>query len=180
MKNSIDDQWVSRPALCLDFDGTIRYSKNGKFINHPDDVVLYDDVEQKIWDFRNKGYMIFGITNQGGVAFGYKSPEGNEQEIQRTLDHFEKDPFHLVQSSYGHPEGTLPPFSHNSLLRKPYYGMLVLCEFEARKMGIVVDWEKSIFVGDRPEDEACAGAAGLEFIEADIFFGREKSPAPES
>jgi D-glycero-D-manno-heptose 1,7-bisphosphate phosphatase len=178
MNNSITDKWVSRPALCLDFDGTIRYSKNGKFINHPDDVVLYQDVEQKIWTYRDKGYLVFGITNQGGVAFGYKSTEGNDQEIQRTLDLFEENPFHLVQSSYGHPEGTLPPFNHNSLLRKPYYGMLVLCEVEAKKIGVVVEWEKSIFVGDRPEDEACAQAAGLTFIEAATFFDREETQTP--
>ena len=178
MTNANDEQWVLRPALCLDLDGTIRYSKNGKFINHPDDVVLFTGVEQKIWEYRNKGYLIFGITNQAGVAFGYKSAEENELEVQRTLDLFEENPFDLVQSSYGHPKAPLPTYRHNTLLRKPYYGMLVLCEVEVKKKGILVDWEKSIFVGDRPEDEGCAQAAGLTFIEADTFFGREKLTAP--
>ena len=172
MANSFTNNWVKKPALCLDFDGTIRFSKTLKFINDPDDVVLYEGVEDKIWAYRDQGYMIFGITNQGGVAFGYKTEEENLKEIQRTLDLFEKNPFHLVQSSYGHPEGTVPPYNHNTLLRKPHYGMLVLCEVEAKSMGVIVVWEKSIFVGDRPEDKACAETAGLSFIDADTFFER--------
>lgn len=35
-----------RPALCLDLDGTIRYSKNGDFINGPEDVALFEGVEK--------------------------------------------------------------------------------------------------------------------------------------
>jgi D-glycero-D-manno-heptose 1,7-bisphosphate phosphatase len=172
MTNTFFDKWVTRPALCLDFDGTIRYSKTGKFINQPEDVVLFEGVEGKIWEYRNQGYMIFGITNQGGVAFGYKTVEGHELEIQRTLELFNENPFHLIQSSYGHPDGTVQPYNHTSLLRKPYYGMLVLCEIEAKELGVLIDWPNSIFVGDRPEDKACAESAGLKFIGADDFFGR--------
>jgi D-glycero-D-manno-heptose 1,7-bisphosphate phosphatase len=172
MAPSRTDNWETKPALCLDFDGTIRYSKTDKFINKPEDVALFEGVEEKIWAYRDQGYMIFGITNQGGVAFGYKTEEENEKEIERTLELFEKNPFHLVQSSYGHPKGTVSPFNHHSLLRKPYYGMLVLCEVEAKQMGVIVDWEESIFVGDSPEDQACAEAAGLTFIDADTFFER--------
>ena len=172
MANNSSVDWEIRPALCLDFDGTIRYSRTGKFINDPDDVILFEGVEEKIWQYRDQGYMIFGITNQGGVAFGYKTEDGNEQEIQRTLDLFENNPFHLVQYSYGHPDGTVLPYNHSSLLRKPFYGMLVLCEIDAKKLGVIVDWERSIFVGDSPEDRACADAAGPSFIDADEFFNR--------
>lgn len=62
-----------QPALCLDFDGTIRFSKRAEFINSPADICLFPGVEPVLWEYRGKGYLILGITNQGGVAFGFKT-----------------------------------------------------------------------------------------------------------
>ena len=165
--------YVMKPALCLDFDGTIRYSKTGKFINRPDDIILFSDVQDKIWEYRNNGFLIFGITNQGGVAFGFKSVEDIEKENQRTLDLFEKNPFHIVQASFAHEKGRDNNYKYKSLLRKPNYGMLVLCEVMAKNLGFNVDWDQSIFVGDRDDDENCAINAGIKFISANDFFERE-------
>jgi phosphoglycolate phosphatase-like HAD superfamily hydrolase len=54
--------------------------------------------------------------------------------------------------------------------------MLAMCEFEAFNAGLIVDWHKSLFVGDRPEDEECAKRAGIAFSWAWDFFER---PMPE-
>lgn len=163
---------ILKPALCLDFDGTIRYSRTGKFINHPDDIILFDDAEDKIWEYRNNGFLIFGITNQGGVAFGFKSVQDVTDENNRTVELFEKDPFHLVEASYAHKKGKQNNFNYRSLLRKPNYGMLVLCEINAQELGYKVDWDNSIFVGDRDDDKYCAENANVKFIHADDFFER--------
>ncbi len=159
------------PALCLDLDGTIRYSKSGKFISGPDDIALFEGVEEKIWQYRHNGYLIFGITNQGGVAYGLKTPADNMAEIDATIALFNKNPFHIIKESYHHPNGKVEPYNHRSLLRKPDIGMLVLCEVEAWDKGYIVDWDNSLFVGDRPEDQACAEKAGIAFQWADTFFG---------
>ena len=37
-----EETYKVHPALFLDLDGTIRYSKNGKFINHPEDIELFE------------------------------------------------------------------------------------------------------------------------------------------
>lgn len=161
-----------QPALCLDLDGTIRYSLNGDFINKPEDVALYPDVEAKIWDFRERGYLIFGITNQGGVAYGFKTPQDNDAEIEATIRLFERNPFHAIHSCLHHPGGNQHPYNHRSMFRKPQIGMLVQCEMDAWEAGYIVDWDKSLFVGDRPEDEECARNAGIEFQWAKDFFGR--------
>lgn len=163
-----------RAALCLDFDGTIRYSKNRVFINSPEDVVLFDGVEEKIWEYRNNGFLIFGVTNQGGVAYGYKTPASDNAEIDAMLALFKKNPFHVIKSCYHHQDGSIEPYCHRSLLRKPDIGMLALCEVEAWEAGYIVDWDKSLFVGDRAEDEICAKRAGIDFIWAWEFFGRPK------
>lgn len=161
------------PALCLDLDGTIRYSKDGEFINKPEDVALYPDVEEVIWRYRNDGYLIFGITNQGGVAYGYKHRLDHDMELERTLALFERNPFHVVKACFHHPEGKVKHYAHRSLLRKPAIGMLVLCEVEAWDEGYIVDWDNSLFVGDRQEDYECAINAGIKFQYAHRFFDRE-------
>ncbi len=161
------------PALCLDLDGTVRKSKSGKFVNGPDDIVLFSGVEQRIWDYRNKGFLIFGITNQGGVAYGLKSPVDHMAEIEATLALFDKNPFHIIKSCYHHPGGKVEPYNHRSLLRKPNIGMLALCEVEAWEMGYIIAWDDSIFVGDRPEDQECAENAGIAFQWEYDFFGRD-------
>lgn len=163
------------PALCLDLDDTIRYSKSGEFIKTPEDIALFEGVEEKLWQHRDNGYLIFGVSNQGGVAFGIKSPQQDMAEIETTCNLFQRNPFHIIKTCWHHEKGKLFPFKHRSLLRKPDIGMLVLCELEAYNAGYVVDWSLSLFVGDRPEDEECAKRAGIDFAWAWKFFGREKA-----
>jgi len=165
------------PALCLDLDGTIRYSKNGEFVNKPEDVALFEGVESKLWEYRNKGYLIFGITNQGGVAYGFKTNEDHHRELDAMLALFFENPFHIIKSCFHHPSGKVEPYNHRSLLRKPDIGMLALCEVEAFEAGYIVDWDNSLFVGDRPEDEQCAKNASIAFRWANEFFGRGNNTA---
>lgn len=160
-----------KPALCLDLDGTIRCSKSGEFIQEPDDIALLPNVEERIWEYRHAGYLIFGVSNQGGVAYGLKSFAQIEAELDATLALFDKNPFHIVKQCYHHPGGKVYPYNHRSLLRKPDIGMLVLCEVAAWEAGFVVRWDGSLFVGDRPEDEGCAIRAGIEFKWSWDFFG---------
>lgn len=163
-----------KPALCLDLDKTIRYSLNGTpFIKNVDDIALYPDVESALHEWKNEGYLIFGITNQGGVAFGYKTVEQDKAEINQTVNLFEVNPFDTIFSSYHHPRGDIAPYNIRSLIRKPDIGMLVLCELHAASNNYVIDWNNSLFVGDRNEDKECAKNAGIRFIWAKDFFGRE-------
>ena len=48
--------------------------------------------------------------------------------------------------------------------------MLAIMESETWNEGFVVDWDKSIFVGDRNEDEQCAKNAGIKFYHIDKFL----------
>lgn len=161
-----------KPALCLDLDDTVRYSKNGKFINGPDDIILFNDVEDKIWEYRDKGFLVFGISNQGGVAYGYKTSIDVNIEIEATCNLFQRNPFHIIKSCLHHPKGTREPYNYRSLLRKPDIGMLALCEFEAWGEGYIIDWDNSLFVGDRHEDQQCAENAGIKFVWHFDFFSR--------
>jgi D-glycero-D-manno-heptose 1,7-bisphosphate phosphatase len=159
------------PALCLDWDGTIRRSKSGEtFIKNWEDIELIPGMEKIIWRYRDFGYLIVGISNQAGVAHGFKLAMEIERERDATLDLFKKNPFHVVKMCYHDGKGNTEPYNHRSLCRKPDYGMLVLAEWEAYDAGYVIDWDRSMFVGDRPEDERCAKNAGISFRSAESFL----------
>jgi len=166
--------------LALDLDGTVRQGKNGGFINHPDDVEIIPGVEPIIWRWRRAGYIVAGITNQGGVAHGFMTPELADQGILQTTQLFDENPFHLIKSAYHDAAGKVEPYCHRSLLRKPDMGMLVLIEYELHAtFGIVADWDQSLMVGDRPEDQECAKRAGIDFHWAKDFFDPQKQEVIE-
>lgn len=159
------------PALCLDMDGTVRRSKSGQtFIKNFQDIELMPGIESLIWRYRGIGWLIFGISNQAGVAHGFKLPMEIEAEMDSTLKLFNKNPFHSVQYCYHDGKGKIEPYNHRSLGRKPDIGMLYIMEVDAWKAGYVVDWDNSLFVGDRLEDEECAKRAGIRFRHIDSFL----------
>lgn len=165
------------PALLLDLDGTIRRSKGGhKFIQGSDDIDLFADVEATIWQYKKRhNAYVAGVTNQGGVAYGIRTPEQISDEIRVTMELFDDCPFDAVKGCYNHPDGKIFPFNYRSLSRKPDIGLLALLETDAFNKGIVIDWDKSLMVGDREEDQILARNAGIKFQWADDFFQREGS-----
>ena len=159
------------PALCLDFDGTIRRTKSGKsFIKNASDIELMPGIESKIWSYRDMGFLIVGVSNQGGVAYGHKLPPEIEYECEVTLGLFERNPFHMVKICYHMEGGSVEPFNHRSLLRKPDIGMLAIAEYDAFNAGYMIDWNNSLFVGDRPDDENCARNAGIAYRDIKQFL----------
>lgn len=167
----LNERFTFRPALYLDWDGTIRRSKSGKtFIQDADDIELIPGVEEAIQNYRKKGFLIVGITNQGGVAFGFKTFPQIDAEIRATIGLFKENPFHSVEACLHMEGGTVEPYRHRSLLRKPNYGMLVKVEEKMFAQGIIIDYSNSLFVGDRQEDEQCAHNAKIGFMPADMWL----------
>ncbi|MES2733604.1 MAG: HAD-IIIA family hydrolase [Bacteroidota bacterium] len=160
-----------RRVLCLDFDGTIRRSKSGsQFIQNADDIELMPGIEKLINRYKSTGYLIFGISNQGGVAHGIKFPAEIEAEMDKTLSLFSKHPFDAIKWCLHMNSGKVFPYNYRSLFRKPDIGMLAEFEEESFRAGFVLDWDNSLFVGDRPEDAQCAQNAGIPFKHIDDFL----------
>lgn len=158
-------------ALCLDLDGTVRRSKGGHtFIKDETDIELMPGIEKIINRYRSFGWLIFAISNQGGVAHGFKTHIDVQNELDATIILFEANPFHIIKQCYHEPSGKVEPFNHRSLLRKPDIGMLALAEKDAYDFGYIVDWDHSIMVGDRPEDEELAKNAGIQFFHIETFL----------
>lgn len=166
--------------LCLDLDGTVRRTKSGKpFSENPDDVELIPGMKELIWKYSFEGWLIIYVTNQGGVAHGFKTIEDVEAEIQNTFkllndDREEYYPCFAYYVCLMEPKGKLEHLAWRSLSRKPSYGtpsygMLITAEEEITEAGYLPDWDNSLFVGDRPEDEECAKSAGVPFMWAHDF-----------
>lgn len=168
-----------RKILLLDLDKTIRYSKTDPegFIDGPDDIAIYDDVYDILEKYLDDGYEIVGVTNQGGVAFGIKTIEQVHNENERTTlllnDRLGREVFCLIYSSLTHHDGHIDCFSFRSLLRKPYYGLLVKLEIDMHEYNIICDWDNSLMVGDMQSDKEMAEAANIPFKWAHEFFNRE-------
>jgi histidinol phosphatase-like enzyme len=172
VKSTKENEFVVAPALCLDLDGTVRRSKSGQaFHLGPDDLELMPGIAKIIWMYRKMNFLILGISNQAGVSWGFKTAADVNAELAATFELFgEHNPFHLVKQCYHDGNGKVFPYNYRSLLRKPDIGMLALMEVEAFSADFIIDWDKSLFVGDRQEDNDCATRAGVKFIHIDSFL----------
>jgi D-glycero-D-manno-heptose 1,7-bisphosphate phosphatase len=162
---------VLMPALLLDLDGTVRITASGeKFPKNIEDQQLRPGIEEILWTYRDNEWLIFGVSNQGGVAHGFKTQNDVDQETDITMRKFQKNPFVYIFHAFCDENGKIAPYNVRSLMRKPQIGMLALIEQQMWKEGVAVNWDKSIFVGDRPEDEKCAKNAAIHFCHIEEFM----------
>ncbi len=154
------------PLLCLDMDGTVREGKDdplGKFVNGPEDVRVFPAAVAMMRRWKEGGGRIVAVSNQGGVALGILSMEqvaAAMLETQRQTGGL----FDKISFCVHHPSAKNPEMAR-CWCRKPSAGAVVEAvhglhelhrdEFYPPYMGL--------FVGDRPEDEQCAGSAGFDF-----------------
>ena len=139
-----------RPAAFLDRDGVINKEKG--YLYRIDDFEWIEGAKESIKYLNDKGYYVFVVTNQSGIAKGYYSEEdviylhnyiNNElKSINAHIDEFFYSPFH--------PDNT-KDYLNLSHLRKPDTGMLKLA---ATKWSI--DKSNSFLIGDKLTDIECA------------------------
>ena len=70
-KRDICDTWRNmKKAVFLDRDGTINSDEHG-YINKPKDLKLYPFAAEAISKLNKMGYLVFVVTNQAEIAYGY-------------------------------------------------------------------------------------------------------------
>lgn len=152
--------------ICFDIDGTLVTTKSGAtFRKSPDDWKWLPGRVEKIKELRTNGTRVAICTNQGGVAFGYMKQEDILAELTRMIKEA-GIPAGGLYICYTHPKATIEQYRLEDDRRKPGPGMLfdAMNDFEAEP-------EDTLFVGDRPEDEQAAIAAGTAFQWAWDYFG---------
>jgi D-glycero-D-manno-heptose 1,7-bisphosphate phosphatase len=152
--------------IIFDADGTLVATKSGStFRQTSDDWQWLPGRLEKLAELKAKGVRLAVATNQGGVAFGYMKQEAILRELSRMIKEA-GIPAGGLYICYTHPKATIEQYSdENDTRRKPGPGMLfdAMRDFDSEP-------EETLFVGDRPEDEEAAAAAGCDFIWAKDFF----------
>ncbi|MFA9397093.1 MAG: D-glycero-alpha-D-manno-heptose-1,7-bisphosphate 7-phosphatase [Clostridiaceae bacterium] len=148
-------------ALFLDRDGVI--NDNKKYVNKPEDLIIYDNAKIALKKAYEKGYILFIVTNQGGVERGHLKEQVLNNIHEKLVDEL-KDYCKFKEIVF------CPDFDSKSKCRKPNPGMIIDL---AKKHNI--NLEKSFMIGDRDTDVTAGINAktrtckiGKEDIRADI------------
>ena len=145
-----------RPAAFLDRDGIL--NEDTGYVHRPDQVKWVEGAREAVRLLNDSGYLVFLVTNQGGIARGYYT----EDHVVSLHDWMRAElatvGAHLDGIAYCafHPEGTVERYRKVSEHRKPGPGMLR--QFMA---DWPIDLSQSFMVGDQLTDLQAAAAAGV-------------------
>lgn len=172
--------------LMVDLDGTVRETASGKtFIEEPHDQKIIEGADKALSHYHSKGWVIVGITNQGGVAAGHKSLGAAIEEQRETLEMLPQISAILFCPDFegnecwwirpGHPNYAFHKDSNwehlKGTYRKPKTGMLDMA-IALSNYGTIANRPDYWYVGDRPEDSQAAQAAGVNFCDAEVWRSR--------
>jgi D-glycero-D-manno-heptose 1,7-bisphosphate phosphatase len=171
--------------LLLDKDGTIVQSTHGEFVDEPwHQEPVHPGVAPSIDEAKKQGWEIKVCSNQGGVAAGHKSLEKVFQEMRFCLELFPS-----ISEAYFCPDfdGNRGWYCWDDCLEEHrilrlrsdahnwYPGMGEFPSFRKPGAGMLLaaaglNYDRILFVGDRPEDLGAAQAAGCEFLWASQWW----------
>lgn len=163
------------PMLLLDLDGTVRHGKDqlGRFVNGPADVVVFPEAIARMRAWRSAGGRVIGISNQGGIALGLVAAGAVDAAMRETQLHA-GGLFDRIAYCRHHPDAPDPLMAH-CWCRKPKPGLAIEAmgqlarQLEQRDVHEMYPPHMALMVGDRAEDQACAGHLGVEFRWAEAW-----------
>jgi len=166
------------PVLYTDIDGTIREGKDdalGRFVNGPEDVRVFPEAVEMMRRWKQGGGRIIGVSNQGGIALGIVTLERVAAAMAETHQQANKL-FDKIAWCSHHPDAQTLEMAR-CWCRKPAPGLLVEAALDlARHHDEYYPPYMGLMVGDRPEDEQCAAAAGLDFMWAADWRAQAVTP----
>lgn len=152
------------PLLAVDLDGTVRhgFDELGRFVNGPDDVVIFPEAVEMMRRWKSAGGRIVAVSNQGGIALGHMTMRDCAEAMMRTY-RLSGELIDKIAFCRHHPAAARLEMGR-CWCRKPSPGLLIEAALElSAKHGEVYPPYMGMFVGDRPEDEECARLAGFDF-----------------
>lgn len=157
---------VLRKAVFLDRDGTLNCDEGHYYIYKPEDVVFNPGVMEGLKRLKDAGYLLFIVTNQGGVAKGIYTHEDVKKVHDYMCAEFTKHGISIDKIYYcPHHESV-----KSCICRKPSPYMINLAVEEFH-----VDKKQSWLIGDGSRDIKAAEAAGIKSIR--IHKNQDLTPA---
>ncbi len=147
---------MMKKAIFLDRDGVINEVKTDrvKFVNTPEQFYFLEGVQEAVKLLSDSGFLLFVVTNQGGVGLGFLSHDDLHLIHAHMVNELEKaDGFIQEISCCTHKPNA------GCLCRKPEPGMILKL---AEKYDI--NLKKSYMVGDREVDIEAGKKAGCTTI----------------
>lgn len=145
---------MANKALFLDRDGTINEERN--YLFKIEDFVFRDGIFNLTKAFSDRGYLIFVVTNQSGIARGFYSEADYQLLTDWMTDQFRQHGT-VISKVYFCPHH--PEITGECNCRKPEPGMLLraIREYD-------LDPEECVMVGDSDRDMEAARRAGIHYI----------------
>jgi D-glycero-D-manno-heptose 1,7-bisphosphate phosphatase len=139
---SSDMKKLKNKALFLDRDGTINVEKH--YVYKVEDFEFREGIFELVQDFYSRGYLIFVITNQAGIARGFYSEKDFNMLNDWMIDQFRLEGIQITKVYFcpHHPD-----ISGECSCRKPNPGMLMTAKSEYN-----LDLSSSILIGDKESD----------------------------
>lgn len=153
-------------AVFFDRDGTINSDEGHYYIYKPQDFVFNPGVIEGMRRLQDAGYLLFVITNQGGIAKGIYTHEDVAAVHDTMLAALAQKGVEITKIYYcPHHESV-----KTCVCRKPspYMVNRAIEEFH-------IDKRQSWFIGDSNRDIECANAAGVHPIK--IHKNQDITPA---
>ncbi len=155
-----------RPSFFLDRDGVI--NEENKYVHKKIDFIWRKNIFKAIKLLNDKGYQIFIITNQAGIAKGLYTEKQFHTLNDWMLNELIKRGSFIDQVYYCpyHPQGRIKKFKKKTNLRKPGNGMILRA---------LKDWninkKKSFLIGDSLTDLEAGKKTGIRsyLVKKDIF-----------
>ncbi|MGL5681810.1 MAG: D-glycero-alpha-D-manno-heptose-1,7-bisphosphate 7-phosphatase [Marinifilaceae bacterium] len=154
-KRQIQNKKVKQKAVFFDRDGTINSDEGHYYVYKVKDFVFNPGVISGMKRLQDAGYLLFVITNQGGVAKEIYTKEEVEELHQYMEECLAKEGVKLSKIYYcPHHESI-----KTCVCRKPspYMVNLAIDEYNIDRAG-------SYFIGDSSRDVKCAEAANIKPI----------------
>lgn len=157
MAKALDSILLSpRQALFLDRDGVVNVDRG--YVHTPEECEFMPGIFELVRAAKEKGYLIFIITNQAGIGRGYYS-EADFLEFSSWIEDRFAEKGAKIEKTYHcphHPEAGLGDYLKTCECRKPKPGMILQA---ARDYDI--NLSMSLMLGDKESDRGAAVAAGV-------------------
>lgn len=168
-----------RPSrvLYLSMESTIRkgYKELGYFVTRPEQVDLMPNVVDMLIHYKQLGYFIVGVSNQGIIALG-RATDQDVANISARTAVLCKNLLDVIGYCPHHPDAP-DVMKRQCFCRLPMYGLLIAAQFRLLDQypNTYYPPQIALMVGSHEEDAACAAAAGIRFRTTKEWFAERTS-----